>query len=102
MTALYRRGSGEAHACPRSRVAANLVAFFLLREGAKESLDVEGAYLEVLADTVGSVGVLVGHAPGRARRPHRRRRGHLVARCPAERTIGILAAPRWAVHLPFA
>ena len=41
-------------------LAANLVAFALLREGAAESLNVEGAYLEVLADTVGSVGVIVG------------------------------------------
>jgi cobalt-zinc-cadmium efflux system protein len=39
---------------------ANLVAFFLLRGGASESLNVEGAYLEVLSDTVGSVGVIVG------------------------------------------
>ena len=39
---------------------ANLIAFALLREGAKESLNVEGAYLEVLADTLGSVGVIVG------------------------------------------
>lgn len=39
---------------------ANLVAFALLREGSKESLNVEGAYLEVLADTVGSVGVIIG------------------------------------------
>jgi cobalt-zinc-cadmium efflux system protein len=39
-------------------LAANLVAFALLREGAKESLNVEGAYLEVLADTVGSLGVV--------------------------------------------
>ncbi|HSP29397.1 MAG TPA: cation diffusion facilitator family transporter, partial [Ilumatobacteraceae bacterium] len=38
---------------------ANLVAFALLRSGAKESLNVEGAYLEVLADTVGSVGVII-------------------------------------------
>jgi cobalt-zinc-cadmium efflux system protein len=38
---------------------ANLVAFALLREGAKESLNVEGAYLEVLADTIGSVGVIL-------------------------------------------
>ncbi len=38
---------------------ANLVAFALLRSGAKESLNLEGAYLEVLADTVGSVGVIV-------------------------------------------
>ena len=37
----------------------NLIAFALLREGAKESLNVEGAYLEVLADTVGSVGVII-------------------------------------------
>lgn len=39
-------------------LAVNLVAFVLLRDGAKESLNVEGAYLEVLADTVGSVGVI--------------------------------------------
>jgi cobalt-zinc-cadmium efflux system protein len=49
-------------------LAANLVAFALLRGGAKESLNVEGAYLEVLADTIGSVGVIVGalviHATG--------------------------------------
>ncbi len=37
----------------------NLVAFVLLRQGARESLNVEGAYLEVLADTVGSVGVII-------------------------------------------
>ena len=40
-------------------LVVNLIAFLLLREGAKESLNVEGAYLEVLADTVGSVGVIV-------------------------------------------
>lgn len=40
-------------------LVANLVAFFLLREGSKESVNVEGAYLEVLADTIGSVGVIV-------------------------------------------
>ncbi len=40
-------------------LAVNLVAFALLREGASESLNVEGAYLEVLADTLGSVGVIV-------------------------------------------
>lgn len=40
-------------------LAANIVAFLLLREGSKESLNVEGAYLEVLADTVGSVGVII-------------------------------------------
>jgi cobalt-zinc-cadmium efflux system protein len=41
-------------------LVANLVAFLLLRDGASESLNVEGAYLEVLADTIGSVGVIVG------------------------------------------
>jgi cobalt-zinc-cadmium efflux system protein len=41
---------------------ANLVVFAMLRQGAKESLNVRGAYLEVLADTVGSVGVLVAGA----------------------------------------
>ena len=40
--------------------SANLVAFALLREGSKESLNVHGAYLEVLSDTIGSVGVIVG------------------------------------------
>lgn len=37
---------------------ANVVAFLLLREGSKESINVEGAYLEVIADTIGSVGVI--------------------------------------------
>ena len=39
-------------------LAVNVVAFVLLRAGAAESLNVEGAYLEVVADTVGSVGVI--------------------------------------------
>ena len=37
----------------------NLVAMALLRGGARESLAVKGAYLEVVADTAGSVGVIV-------------------------------------------
>jgi cobalt-zinc-cadmium efflux system protein len=37
----------------------NIAAFWLLRRGAGESLNIEGAYLEVLADAVGSVGVIV-------------------------------------------
>lgn len=41
---------------------ANLVAYFLLRSGAKESLNVRGAYLEVLADLLGSLGVLASGA----------------------------------------
>ena len=37
----------------------NLIALFLLRGGASDSLNVKGAYLEVVADTAGSVGVIV-------------------------------------------
>lgn len=37
----------------------NLAGVFLLHEGASESLNVEGAFLEVMADLVGSVGVIV-------------------------------------------
>ncbi len=37
----------------------NLVAMWLLRDGAHESLNVRGAYLEVMADALGSVGVIV-------------------------------------------
>lgn len=43
-------------------LAANLVAFALLRRGAAESLNVRGAYLEVVADLLSSVGVLVAAA----------------------------------------
>lgn len=39
-------------------LVANIAAFVLLRSGAAESLNVQGAYLEVLADLVGSVGVI--------------------------------------------
>jgi cobalt-zinc-cadmium efflux system protein len=37
----------------------NLIAFGLLREGAKESINVRGAYLEVVGDLLGSAGVIV-------------------------------------------
>ncbi len=40
-------------------LAINVVVLLMLRAGAGESLNVKGAYLEVLADTAGSVGVLV-------------------------------------------
>jgi cobalt-zinc-cadmium efflux system protein len=40
-------------------MAANMVSLFLLMRGQKESLNVRGAYLEVLADTLGSFTVLV-------------------------------------------
>jgi cobalt-zinc-cadmium efflux system protein len=43
-------------------LVANVAVFLLVRDGAKESLNLRGAYLEVLADMLGSVGVLVAGA----------------------------------------
>ncbi|GAB2779079.1 cation diffusion facilitator family transporter [Amycolatopsis magusensis] len=40
-------------------LGANVVSFLLLRAGAKESINVRGAYLEVMADMIGSFGVLL-------------------------------------------
>jgi cobalt-zinc-cadmium efflux system protein len=40
-------------------LGVNVAAWLLLREGARESLNVRGAYLEVLGDLVGSVGVII-------------------------------------------
>ncbi len=40
-------------------LVANLVALLLLRRGASESLNVQGAFLEVVADTLGSVGTII-------------------------------------------
>jgi len=40
-------------------LAINVVVLLMLRAGAGESLNVKGAYLEVVADTAGSVGVIV-------------------------------------------
>lgn len=39
-------------------LVVNLVALLLLKAGARESLNVKGAYLEVFADALGSVGVI--------------------------------------------
>lgn len=55
----------EVQGLPMAVVAAgglviNLISFWLLMAGAKESINVKGAYLEVLGDLLGSVGVLVG------------------------------------------
>lgn len=43
-------------------LAVNVVSFRLLRAGSAESLNVKGAYLEVVADMVGSVGVIAAGA----------------------------------------
>jgi cobalt-zinc-cadmium efflux system protein len=40
-------------------LAANAAVVLLLRSHSKESLAVKGAYMEVVADTVGSIGVLI-------------------------------------------
>jgi cobalt-zinc-cadmium efflux system protein len=40
-------------------LAANAVVVLLLRSEAQQSLAVKGAYIEVVADTVGSIGVLI-------------------------------------------
>ena len=40
-------------------LVVNVIAFLLLRAGSKESLNLQGAYLEVLSDMLGSVGVIV-------------------------------------------
>jgi len=39
-------------------LVVNIVAMLLLRAGAADSLNVKGAYTEVIADTAGSVGVI--------------------------------------------
>ncbi|MDO5712640.1 MAG: cation diffusion facilitator family transporter [Micrococcales bacterium] len=63
--ALARRGdSADLHAGPMLLVGGiglvvNVLALLLLRGGASESINVKGAYLEVVADTVGSIGVIV-------------------------------------------
>ena len=54
----------EVPALPVLFVAAgglvvNVIAFCLLRSGAQESINVRGAYLEVLGDLLGSAGVIV-------------------------------------------
>ena len=40
-------------------LGVNVVSFLLLREGAKESINLRGAYLEVLSDMLGSIGVVL-------------------------------------------
>ena len=40
-------------------LVVNIVGFWLLRQGSRESMNVEGAFMEVLADLIGSIGVIV-------------------------------------------
>lgn len=40
-------------------LAVNLIGIYNLRRGSKDSLNVQGAFLEVVSDTLGSVGVIV-------------------------------------------
>jgi cobalt-zinc-cadmium efflux system protein len=51
--------SGPMLAVALIGLAVNVLAWWLLRRGADESINVEGAYLEVLADLLGSIGVIV-------------------------------------------
>ena len=66
LTEAYRRlfAPPAIMAVPMLAIAAvglgvNLVSAWLLRRGARESLNIRGAYLEVMADALASVGVLV-------------------------------------------
>ena len=43
-------------------LAVNLAGMFVLKAGASESLNMRGAYFEVVADTLSSIGVIVGAA----------------------------------------
>lgn len=40
-------------------LGVNLIGVWVLRQGAKESLNVQGAFLEVVGDALGSIGVIV-------------------------------------------
>ncbi|WP_433532294.1 cation diffusion facilitator family transporter [Micromonospora sp. CA-263727] len=51
--------AGPMLAVALAGLVANIVAFLLLRSGSKESLNVRGAYLEVLGDLFASIGVIV-------------------------------------------
>lgn len=63
--ALHRIGASSVPASQGMLVVGalglvvNAVSIVVLRDGAKDSLNVRGAYLEVLSDAVGSVGVIV-------------------------------------------
>jgi cobalt-zinc-cadmium efflux system protein len=54
-----RVASGAMLAVAAVGLVVNLIGMYLLRSGADKSLNVKGAYLEVLSDLLGSAGVLV-------------------------------------------
>lgn len=66
--AIQRFGDSPAIDAPLMFIAggiglvANVIGLLLLRQGAQESLNVRGAYLEVLGDAFGSVAVIVAAA----------------------------------------
>ncbi|TFC53244.1 cation transporter [Cryobacterium shii] len=67
LTRLLGADGGEVRAAPMLVVAAiglvaNLAALLLLRPAASTSINMRGAYLEVLGDTLGSVAVIVAAA----------------------------------------
>jgi len=68
-------------------LAVNVVALFLLRAGAKDNLNVKGAYLEVVADAQGSVGVIVAAVVMTIT-------GWLYADALIAATIGVFVLPR--------
>ncbi len=70
---------------------ANGVALLLLRSGAEHSLNLRGAYLEVMADALGAVGVLVAAAAIALT-------GTVYADPVASLCVGLLIVPR-TVHL---
>jgi cobalt-zinc-cadmium efflux system protein len=58
----HRVSAGPVLAVAVLGLLANVVAFALLRSGAKESINVRGAYLEALGDLLGSAGVIASAA----------------------------------------
>ena len=54
--------SGPMLVVAAAGLIANIIAFALLRPGARESVNVRGAYLEVVGDLLGSLGVLAAAA----------------------------------------
>ena len=61
-------------------LVANLIGLAVLRSGSKESLNVKGAYLEVLGDTLGSAAVIVAAKPSTSLSSCRRAKGPTAPR----------------------